>query len=111
MEFTCLNNQWEFYLSSAGNINVVNHKRIKTEFCDDNISLAELSVRFAISHPGMSSIANSMSEISHVDDCVKAAAKGPLPSDVFQSLCRNHIWVKNFYYFSNKTVDGKAQPT
>jgi hypothetical protein len=38
---------------------------------------------------------------------VAAAAKGPLPADLFEHVAREHVWVKNFYYFSRGTVDGR----
>jgi aryl-alcohol dehydrogenase-like predicted oxidoreductase len=81
--------------------------RIIEEFCSDERDLAELSIRFALSRPGVSTLAVSMADANQVNTAIKAAEKGPLPEKDFQRLCRDHVWVKNFYYFSKKTVDGK----
>ena len=80
---------------------------LKRDVCEPNgISLAELAVRFALSHEGVSNIAASMSSPTRVNQAIEAAAKGPLPLAVFEKVVREHIWVKNFYYFSKSTVDG-----
>ena len=74
------------------------------------MDLVELSVRFALSRPGVSTIAISLATPPQVDQVVGAAAKGPLADDVFERICREHVWVKNFYYFSKATVDGRPTP-
>jgi len=79
---------------------------LRDAHCHENLSLSELSIRFALSHLGVSNVAASMSSPQRVDEAIRAATKGPLPKDVFQSICRDHVWVKNFYYFSRSTVDG-----
>lgn len=73
---------------------------------EHDISLPELAVRLPLSHPGVSNIAASMSSPVRVDQAIDAAAKGPLPEGLLQQVLREHVWVKNFYYFSKNTVDG-----
>ncbi|MGC6424848.1 MAG: aldo/keto reductase [Lentimonas sp.] len=79
---------------------------MKNDVCGDEMSLSELAIRFALSRPGVSNVAASMSSAKRVDEAIKAAGKGPLPDELFQKVCRDHVWVKNFYYFSKSTVDG-----
>lgn len=80
---------------------------MQKEVCEPyDISLSELAVRFALSRNGVSNVTASMSSPKRVDQAISAASKGPLPEDLFQKVCREHIWVKNFYYFSRATVDG-----
>lgn len=72
------------------------------------MSLVELSVRFALSHPGVSTIATSSATAAQVDDVIAAAEKGPLDDGLLERVCREYVWVKNFYYFSRATVDGQG---
>lgn len=81
-------------------------RRLQQAMAVHGIDLAELAVRFPLSHPGISNVAASMSSASRVDQAIAAAEKGPLPESIFQEVCREHVWVKNFYYFSKGTVDG-----
>lgn len=85
--------------------------RLRHEALAHGMHLVELSVRFALTHPGVSTIATSPATPHHVDDVVAAAARGPLPDDLYARVCHEHVWVKNFYYFSKATVDGNASPT
>jgi aryl-alcohol dehydrogenase-like predicted oxidoreductase len=70
------------------------------------MDLVELSVRFALTHPGMSTLAISLADVAQVEAAIAAADKGPLPEVLFERIRREHVWVKNFYYFSTATVDG-----
>lgn len=81
---------------------------LRQEASASGLSLAELSVRFALSRPGVSTIATSPATTRHVDDALAAAGKGALPEELFQRICRDHVWVKNFYYLSQATVDGRT---
>jgi aryl-alcohol dehydrogenase-like predicted oxidoreductase len=84
--------------------------RLRDEAVAAGMSVVELSVRFALTHPGVSTIATSSATPRQVDEVVDAAAKGALPEALFERVCREHVWVKNFYYFSKATVDGNAPP-
>lgn len=81
-------------------------ERLKADAEEAGMSLAELAVRFALSRPGVSNLAISMTSPDQVDQALEAASKGLLPENLFQKICREHVWVKNFYYFSRSTVDG-----
>ena len=85
--------------------------RLRDEAREHGMSLPELSIRFALTHPGVSTLAISLADAAQVESAVDAAAKGPLPDRLFDRVCREHVWVKNFYYFSRATVDGNpARP-
>ena len=81
--------------------------RLRDEAAAHAMTLVELSVRFALSRPGVSTIAVSSATPAQVDAVVAAAERGPLPDALFERICREHVWVKNFYYFSKATVDGQ----
>jgi aryl-alcohol dehydrogenase-like predicted oxidoreductase len=85
--------------------------RLNVEATGYGMSLVELSVRFALSHPGVSTIATSSTTPAQVDEVIAAAGRGPLAAELFDRVCRDHVWVKNFYYFSKATVDGQPQRT
>lgn len=81
-------------------------ERLKTEAKEAGLSLAALGIRFALSRPGLSNVAISLANTDQLDEAISAASQGPLPEELFQRICREHVWVKNFYYFSKATVDG-----
>jgi aryl-alcohol dehydrogenase-like predicted oxidoreductase len=82
--------------------------RLAAEARAHDMGLVELSVRFALTHPGVSTIATSPASSGELDQVVAAATRGPLPEALFDRVCRDHVWVKNFYYFSKATIDGNA---
>lgn len=84
-------------------------QRLQDNLCGDGMSLSELSIRFALGQPGVSTLALSLSSPSRIDQAIDAAEKGPLPADIFDRIMREHVWVKNFYYFSKATVDGNPR--
>ena len=81
--------------------------RLRDEALAHGMTLAELGVRFVLSRPGVSTVAISTATPAQVDEVVAAAGRGPLPDALFDRICREHVWVKNFYYFSRATVDGQ----
>ncbi|MEM9720927.1 MAG: aldo/keto reductase [Bacteroidota bacterium] len=83
--------------------------RLKADFCSPEMPLYELAMRFALSHPGISNIATSMTSKIYVDQSIQSAEKGPLPKEMFEKIKQEHIWVKNFYYFSKGTQEGKIK--
>ena len=64
------------------------------------MSLTELAIRFALSHPAVSTLTLSMQEPAHVGPNLAAAARGPLPAELVERITREHVWVKNFYYYT-----------
>ena len=72
------------------------------------MSLVTLSVRFVLTHPAVSTAAISLATPAQADEAVAAAGRGPLDVQLFEQICREHVWVKNFYYLSKATVDGNT---
>ncbi|MDK3162346.1 aldo/keto reductase [Kamptonema cortianum] len=60
-------------------------------------TLPELAIRFALTHPAVSTLAMGMGSARSIDASIAAAEKGPLPQDVFEDINENYRWVKNFY--------------
>jgi aryl-alcohol dehydrogenase-like predicted oxidoreductase len=81
-------------------------ERLKADASAAGLSLATLGIRFALSRPGLSNVAISLANTQQLDEAISAANQGPLPEEWFQRVRRDHVWVKNFYYFSKATVDG-----
>ena len=59
-------------------------------------SLAEIALRFVISHPAVSSVIPGMRTVGNVERNAGASAKGPLEPATVEILKR-HAWEKNFY--------------
>lgn len=89
------------YINRIGNL--------KTDCCKNGMDLHELSMRFVLSHQGVSTIATSIDTKTFVDQAIQSAEKGALPDNLFEHIKENHIWVKNFNYFSKATQDGKIK--
>jgi aryl-alcohol dehydrogenase-like predicted oxidoreductase len=60
-------------------------------------SIPELALRFALSVPGVSTATIGMPDTALVAATLAAAALGPLPSTVVESIRREHVWTRNFY--------------
>ncbi|MGC8628014.1 MAG: aldo/keto reductase [Acidimicrobiales bacterium] len=58
--------------------------------------LAEVALRFCLSHPAVSTVIPGMRRAVNVERNVAAAALGALPADQVAKL-RSHRWVRNFY--------------
>jgi aryl-alcohol dehydrogenase-like predicted oxidoreductase len=58
--------------------------------------LAEIALRFAVTHPAVSTAIAGMRSIRNVDRNVAAAEKGPLSEREVEAL-RPHRWVRDFY--------------
>jgi len=66
-------------------------------FCTGGTTLAELAIRFAITHTGVSALTMSMQDPKFVDANIAAAEKGPLDAQTFETIRREFVWSKNFY--------------
>lgn len=60
-------------------------------------SLAELAIRYVLSHPGVTTATISMHIAEHAEDNICSAAKGPLPDALFSDLRRYHRWLLNLW--------------
>ncbi len=74
-------------------------------------SLSELAIRFAITHPGVSTACISMHIPQFADENIASAAKGPLPEHVFQDIRRQQRWLHNLYggkYFPSEEAQSET---
>ena len=62
----------------------------------DPTYVAEVAIRFCLSHPAVSTVIPGMRSITSVEGNVMAAGQGPLPSGALAVL-REHAWDRNFY--------------
>jgi aryl-alcohol dehydrogenase-like predicted oxidoreductase len=58
--------------------------------------LAELALRFCLSHPDVSTVIPGMRKATHVTKNLQAAEKGALPTNLLEKLT-GHAWPRNFY--------------
>jgi methylglyoxal reductase len=74
-------------------------------------SLAELAIRFVLTHPGVTTACISMHVPKFADENIKAAAKGPLPEAVFHEIRCHHRWLHNLYtgFYFPDAVDAGAK--
>lgn len=70
------------------------------------LELAEMCLRFVLHAEGVNAVAVSLADSRQLDTALRAAESGPLPQKLADEIRVNHVWVKNFYYFSAATVDG-----
>lgn len=76
-------------------------KRVRQLVADAGIEfdeLAEVALRFCLSHPAVSSVIPGMRTPVHVQSNVAASDDGNLPDEML-SLLRKHRWTRNFYSF------------
>jgi aryl-alcohol dehydrogenase-like predicted oxidoreductase len=59
-------------------------------------SLAEIALRFTISHPAVSTVIPGMRTVRNVDRNAAASSKGPLDAPTL-AILKRHVWEKNFY--------------
>jgi aryl-alcohol dehydrogenase-like predicted oxidoreductase len=59
-------------------------------------AIAELAIRYCLSHPAVSTVIPGMRSISSVDANVRASAAGQLMQEILAILHR-HAWDRNFY--------------
>lgn len=59
-------------------------------------TLAEIALRFCISHPAVSTVIPGMRRVRNVESSLGVSATGPLPAETIEVL-RRHAWNKNFY--------------
>ena len=77
-------------------------RRFIPEFAD---SLAELALRYVLSHAGITCATVSMHVPEYASMNIHAANQGALPSDVFEEIRKYDRWLSNLYqpkYFPSK---------
>jgi aryl-alcohol dehydrogenase-like predicted oxidoreductase len=58
--------------------------------------LAEVALRFCLSHPAVSTVIPGMRKVRHVESNCALSDQGPLHEPLVE-LLQHHAWVKNFY--------------
>jgi aryl-alcohol dehydrogenase-like predicted oxidoreductase len=69
---------------------------LSADLADVPGSLAEIALRWVLSHPEVSSVIPGMRQVKNVEANIAASERGPLPAEVMERL-RRHAWAKNFY--------------
>lgn len=64
---------------------------------DTDQTLLQLAIRFALTHPAVSTLTLSIGTREYVDAAVEAAALGPLDSEIFNRIEKDHVWTKNLW--------------
>lgn len=61
---------------------------------DEHGTRAQTAVRFSLAHPGISCVVVGLAELSHLQDAIAAAERGPLPASALAAL--EPVWGSNF---------------
>ncbi|MDR6550443.1 aldo/keto reductase [Paenibacillus qinlingensis] len=61
-------------------------------------SLAELAIRFALQDPGVTVAITSMQVHEYAEQNIAASQQPPLANQVYEELCYQHRWIRNFYH-------------
>lgn len=69
---------------------------LRADLADVPGSLADIALRWVLSHPEVSSVIPGMRQVKNVEANIAASERGPLPAEVMGRLAR-HAWAKNFY--------------
>lgn len=69
---------------------------LRADLADVPGTLAEIALRFTLSHPAVSSVIPGMRKVAHVEANCAVSAAGRLPEEVIRRL-RRHAWARNFY--------------
>lgn len=86
-----------FYFQGERKKEVVEHvKALRHELEGVEGTLAEVALRFCLSHPAVSTVIPGMRRAANAEANASAVSKGPLDGPVRERLKR-HAWEKNFY--------------
>jgi aryl-alcohol dehydrogenase-like predicted oxidoreductase len=70
--------------------------RLRPLLRDEASSLAQLALKFCLSHPAVSTVIPGMRRPEHAEANCAASDGKPLSADLLATL-RTHTWVRNFY--------------
>jgi len=71
-------------------------ERLRQDLAGETGSLAEIALRFCMSHPAVSTVIPGMRSARNVESSCGVSNFGPLPQATLAKL-QNHIWIRNFY--------------
>jgi aryl-alcohol dehydrogenase-like predicted oxidoreductase len=87
----------DFYFSGSRKSQVVQHvSALHRDLAHESATLAELALRFVISHPAVSTVIPGMRSLRNVESNCSVPEQGPLSSQTM-AVMRKHAWTKNFY--------------
>ncbi len=87
----------EYYFRGDHLAQAVEHaEALKKDLADQPGTLAEIALRFVISHPAVTTVIPGMRRISTVESSLSVSKQGPLSAALIERL-RRHAWNKNFY--------------
>ncbi len=75
---------------------VVEHVNALRRDLGDGANLADVALRFCLSHPAVSTVIPGMRTRKHAESNSALSDLGPLPPDMLQ-LLKRHAWDRNFY--------------
>lgn len=71
-------------------------EKVRQAVGDEHGALAQVALRFCLSHPAVSTVIPGMRSVRNVESSCAVSDMGPLPEDVLAAL-KNHLWIRNFY--------------
>ena len=71
-------------------------ERLKKAVGDQHGTLAQVALRFCLSHPAVSTVIPGMRSVRNVESSCAVSDMGPLPEPLLAEL-KNHVWIRNFY--------------
>ena len=83
-------------------------KQYIPEYAD---SIAELAIKFALYHPGVTVVNISMHIPEYADENIRTGAKDPLPDHVFDEIRKRHRWLVNLYEGKYFPPEGEVSAT
>lgn len=81
------------YFSTANLIQSVERADAIKPLVPENSTMAEMALRFILSHPAVSTIIPGMRKLKNVEANIAASDKGTLPPELLDKL-KNHRWVR-----------------
>jgi aryl-alcohol dehydrogenase-like predicted oxidoreductase len=71
-------------------------EKLKAAVGDAHGTLAQVALRFCLSHPAVSTAIPGMRSVKNVESSSATSGMGPLPQPVLDEL-KHHVWIRNFY--------------
>jgi aryl-alcohol dehydrogenase-like predicted oxidoreductase len=72
---------------------IIEHVEALRPLVPADSTMPEMTLRYILSHPALSTIIPGMRKLNHVDANVAASDLGPLPADLLEKL-KPHRWVR-----------------
>jgi aryl-alcohol dehydrogenase-like predicted oxidoreductase len=86
----------DFYFRGDRKKEVVEHVKALRQELGDGANLADIALRFCLSHPAVSSVIPGMRTRSHVESNSALSDQGPLSAETM-AILKRHAWDRNYY--------------